>query len=197
MISSEYTADLMSREKSYLKAASPWNLGVAYQINDYLGLSAQYLHGNQVSVTGQVSFNPGKPPLLGGKDLAPVPMRLRGKDALAVQINNETIIRKVLAADQFEIHELDIQNACANVAITNTKFRSTAQAVGRVASTLQRFSSFNFKFANISFYSGNLQTVTYRVNLDKTTTEQFDPSTIMDEEPSIIAVDARSIPKAK
>ena len=109
MISSEYTADLMSREKSFKKAVSPWNLGVAYQINDYLGLSAQYLHGNQVSVTGQVSFNPGKPPLLGGKDLAPVPMRLRGKDALVVQINNETIIRKVLAADQFEIRELDIQ----------------------------------------------------------------------------------------
>ena len=78
-ISSEYTPDLMSREDSYLDVNSPWNFGASYQLNDYFNLSAQYLHGSQASITAHVSVNPGQPPLLGGKELAPVPMRLRKK----------------------------------------------------------------------------------------------------------------------
>ena len=72
-------------------------------------LSAQYLHGSQLSVTANVSVNPGRPPLLGGKELAPVPMRLRGENALPVTINDETTIRKVLAVDGFEIQNLKFQ----------------------------------------------------------------------------------------
>ena len=106
-ISSEYTPDLMSLESSYLNVDSPWNFGVAYQFNDYFNLSAQYLHGSQVSVTAQVAVNPGRPPLLGGKELAPVPMRLRGGDALPVNVSDEAIIRKVLAVDGFQIKNLE------------------------------------------------------------------------------------------
>ena len=54
-------------------------LGASYQLNDYVGLAAQYLHGSQFSVTAHVSVNPSRPPLLGGKELAPVPMRQRKK----------------------------------------------------------------------------------------------------------------------
>jgi len=194
-ISAEYTSDLMSREKAYLSIESPWNWGASYQLNDYFNISTQYLHGNQVSVTGQIALNPNHPPLKGGRDLAPVPMRLRGTNALALETNDEGVIRKVLAADQFEIHRLEIENATATAVITNTKFRSTAQAVGRVASTLQRFTSDRIKFANISFYSGDLQIVTYRVNLEKITKEQFDPEAPTRGNASIIAVDMDAIPK--
>ena len=78
----EHTTDQMLLESSYLSVRSPWNLGVSYQLNDYVSLSTQYLHGSQISVTAQVITNPARPPLLGGKDLAPVPMRLRGGNAL-------------------------------------------------------------------------------------------------------------------
>ena len=77
-ISSEYTPDLMSSREFIFKVKSPWNFGASYQLNDYINLSAQYLHGSQLSVTAHVSVNPERPPLLGGKELAPVPMRLRG-----------------------------------------------------------------------------------------------------------------------
>ena len=148
----EYTPDLMSRENSYLDVNSPWNFGTSYQLNDYVNLSAQYLHGSQLSVTAHVSVNPDRPPLLGGKELAPVPMRLRSQGALPINNSDEAIIRKVLTVDGFEIQNLNITDDTVSITVKNTKFRSTAQAVGRVASTLQRFTADNIQFANISLY---------------------------------------------
>ena len=86
----------MRRESSYLDVKSPWNFGTSYQLNEYVDVSAQYLHGSQFSVTAHVLFNPSRPPLLGGKELAPVPMRLRGNGAVPVYISNENIIKKSL-----------------------------------------------------------------------------------------------------
>ena len=191
-ISSEYTPDRMTREISYLDVTSPWNFGASYQLNEYINLSAQYLHGSQVSVTAQVYVNPSRPPLLGGKELAPVPMRLRGVDALPVIINNEDTIRKVLAVDGFEILDLEFSTNTASIIVKNTKFRSIAQAVGRIASTLQRFVADDVKFANISFYSDNLETATYRVDLEKIIAEQFHPSVSWINTPSISAIDMGS-----
>ena len=188
-LSAEHTSDTMSVESSYLDVDSPWNFGASYQLNDYVNLSAEYLHGSQVSVTAHVSVNPGQPPLLGGKELAPVPMRLRGEDAIPLNKSDETIIRKVLKADRLEIHYLKFQNDTVSIGVTNTKFRSTAQAVGRVASTLQRFTADSIKFANISFYSKGLFTATYRVDLETITAEQFNPSLSAESTTSITAMD--------
>ena len=188
-ISSEYTPDLMSREDSYLDVNSPWNFGASYQLNNYVNLSAQYLHGSQISLTAKVSFNPGQPPLLGGKELAPVPMRLRGDGAPPVNKSDEATIRKILAVDGFEIQNLNFNDDAASLVVKNTKFRSTAQALGRVASTLQRFAADDIQFANISLYSKDLIAATYRVNLKQITSEQFHPSLNMNTNPSIVAVD--------
>ena len=184
----------MPRESSYLEVKSPWNFGASYQLNDYVNLSAQYLHGSQVSVTAHVSVNPGRPPILGGKELAPVPMRLRGKNILPVTINNEGTIRKVLAVDGFEINNLVFNDDTVIIMVKNTKFRSTAQAVGRVASTLQRFTADDVQFANISFFSKNIQTATYRVDLEKITSEQFHALGSRVNSPSITAIDV-SVPR--
>ncbi|MDC3003355.1 YjbH domain-containing protein [Paracoccaceae bacterium] len=188
-LSSEYTPDLMSLESSYLNVDSPWNFGVAYQFNDYFNLSAQYLHGSQVSVTAHVAVNPGRPPFLGGKELAPVPMRLRGGDALPMNVNDEAVIRKVLAVDGFQIKNLEFSKKNVSIVVQNTKFRSIAQAVGRVASTLQRFTADDVRFANISFFSKNLVVATYRVDFEKITLEQFHPSESPVNSPSITAID--------
>jgi len=94
-LSSEYSPDLMYRESLYLDVESSWNFGASYQLNEYVNLSAQYLHGSQASVTAHVFVNPSRPQLLGGKELAPVPMRLRGENNFRVEINDEATIRKV------------------------------------------------------------------------------------------------------
>ena len=139
-------------EHSYLKSRVI-NHGVSYQLNNYMNLSVHQLHGSQISATAQVIFNPVRPPFKGGKELAPVPMRLRGNDALKIESSDKSIIKKVLTTDQFEIHTLRIEEDTVTIVVSNNKFRSIAQAVGRVASTLQRFTSDDIKFANISFYS--------------------------------------------
>ena len=185
----EYTPDTMSRESRYLEVNSPWNFGASYHLNDYLSLSAQYLHGSQVSLTAHVSINPERPPLLGGRELAPVPMRLRGDNALPITKNDEDIISKVLAVDGFEIHDLNFNDEFVSITVKNTKFRSTAQAVGRVASTLQRFTEDDIQFADISFYSKDLIVATYRVDLEEITAEQFQPSESWSNSPSIKAID--------
>ena len=187
--SAEYTSDIMGGESGYLDITSPWNFGVSYQLNDYISLSTQYLYGSQFSITAHVAVNPGRPPMSGGKELAPVPMRLRGGDASPVSQNNEKLIRKVFDADQFEIHYLKFEEDTVNVVVTNTKFRSIAQAVGRISSTLQRFTSDDIKIANISFYFRDLQLANYKVDLEKITTEQFNPVAAKHRNPSIIATD--------
>ena len=190
--SAEYTTDIMFLENSYLDVNSPWNFGASYQLNDYARLSAQYLYGSEFSIAAHFSINPGRPPMSGGKELAPVPMRLRGDLALAVNQDNEDLIRKVFTADRFETHYLKFEGNTVNVVVTNTKFRSTAQAVGRVASTLQRFASDKIRFAKISFYSRDLQVATYHVDLEKATVEQFDPSASTTDDPSIAAIDVQA-----
>lgn len=192
-VSAEYTSDPMSGEHGYLGVESPWNIGSSYQLNDYVSLSTQYLYGSQFSVTAQVSVNPSRPPMSGGKELAPVPMRQRGDHALRVNQNDEDLIRKVFSADRFEIHYLKFEGNTVTLVVTNTKFRSTAQAVGRMASTLQRFAADEIKFANISFYSRDLQTATYRVDLEKVTVEQFYPASPKSDNPSIIAIDGEAL----
>ncbi len=188
-IFSEYTPDLMARESSYLDVKSPWNFGTSYRLNDYVNLSMQHLHGSQMSVTAHVSVNPGRPPLLGGRELAPVPMRLRSETTLPINLSDEVTIRKVLAVDGFEIQNLAFNDDTVSVMVKNTKFRSTAQAVGRVTSTLQRFSADHVRFANITFHSEGLQIATYRANLEKVTLGQFDPTKKTSVDQSIVAID--------
>ena len=100
---------------------SPWNFGVSYQFNDYFNISAQYLHGSQISLTGHVTVNPSRPPLLGGKELAPVPMRSRGANALPINVSDEAGIRKVLAVDGFDIQSLDFNDDTVSILLKNTK----------------------------------------------------------------------------
>ena len=102
---------------------------------------------------------------------------------------NIDTIEKVLSADLFEIHYLEFEADTVKATVTNTKFRSTAQAVGRVTSTLQRFTSDDIKFAEISFASRDLQTATYKIDLQKTTSELFGLALKVNESSSILAID--------
>ena len=191
VISSEYNPDLMSREQSYLDISSYWNFGLSYQINDYLSLATQILHGDQISLTAHINLNPERAPMSGGKELAPVPMRIRGPANAQVSNNNIVLIKKVLAADNFKINEIKIDNDKVWVSVSNTKFRSTAQAVGRVASTLQRFTADQVKSAYISFTNSEMQIGSFYVDLEQIGKDQFDPKLLADSPHSIAAIDLK------
>ena len=134
-IAAEYNPDLMSLEAlNYLDMESHWNFGLQHKINKYTALAAQYLHGNQISLTANFSINPNRAPLNGGRELAPVPMRLRNSATVSV-LQSQAVIRTM--ADEFKINFMQISDKKISINVTNTKFRSTAQAVGRISSTLQ------------------------------------------------------------
>lgn len=187
--SSEYNPDLMKNESNYLSIESPWNFGLMYRFNDYVSLSTQYLYGSQVSLSGHIALNPGRPPVKGGKELAPVPMRFREQGTQTLKVSNKQTIRNVLAADKFIIHRLKIDDDSIRVDLTNTKFRSNAQAVGRVSSTLQRFTSDNIEKAYISFHNLGIQVATYRVDLNEITQNQFTLSPSYENQSAIIPID--------
>lgn len=191
-ISLEYTPDLMLPEASYLKANSPWNYGIKYRVNDYVNVAAEYLHEKEFSLTAKVSANPDRPPFLGGRELAPVPMRFHETSTFSIQKSNKEVIRRVLEVDKFEILALEISNDTAVIDVVNTKFRSTAQAIGRIASTLQRFTSDSVTKANISFYSQGLKLATYRLNLQKLAQEQFSSRSVYENNNAISASDEKT-----
>ena len=163
--------EIESRYYYHLK--NHWNIGISYQLNEYVNLATQFLHGDQLSFTATLAVNPSRPPLLGGKELAPVPMRKRAQSLSELQQNNEITIRKVLAADNFKILHLKFSENEVRIDVENNKFRSTTQAIGRISSTLQRFTSDSINIANIAFHNRGLQTASYRVNLDEIAYQQF------------------------
>ena len=60
--------------------------------------------------------------------------------------------------------------------------------MGRVTSTLQRFTSDDIKFVEISFASRDLQTATYKIDLQKPP-KQFGLALKVNESSSILAID--------
>ena len=172
-LSAEYTPDLMRREAAYLDVSSPWNFGASYQLNSALSLSAQYLHGSTLSMAAYVALNPKRPPHGAGRETAPVPMRLRGFGAPTAEQTDEATIRKVLAVDGFEVIALSEDADTIRLDVKNTRYRSTAQALGRAAATLQRFAADRVTRAVVVFREGGLQAASYAVDLDRAAAEQF------------------------
>ena len=102
-------------------------------------------------------LNPNRPPNNAGLELAPVPMRHRNTKPASYKISDQETIYKVLKVDGFKIKDYQQSENLVGIDVTNTKFRSVAQAVGRIVSTLQRFTSDDIKEAVIVFHRNNLQ----------------------------------------
>ena len=191
----------MKREEDYLNLRSYFNYGISYKLNKVVSLSAQYLHGSTVTFRGSVSLNPNKPLNGPGLELAPVPMRLRSQNNLKNSINlektNKATIEKVLKADKFKILNLKIDDSIIRIDIENNKFRSVAQAVGRVSSTLQRFTSDEVKYGIIAFHSSGLQTAVYKIDLVSVSDEQFGEQGTDKKNPSILISESTEVFREK
>ena len=99
-------------------------------------------------------------------ELAPVPMRMRSKNLAKISKTDFVTIRKVLEYDKFKILNFTEKKDQIRVDLLNRKFRSTAQAVGRVTSTLQRFTSDEIKNALIIFYKNDVEVASYSIDLE-------------------------------
>ena len=80
--------------------------------------------------------------------------------------DDKKTIYKVLEVDGFQIKNYQQTEDLVRIDVVNTKFRSVTQAVGRIVSTLQRFTSDDVKQAEIVFHLNNLQLISYKVRFD-------------------------------
>ena len=183
-LSMEYSPDLMIKESGYIRVSSPWNYSIDYKLNNLFNFSLQYLHGSEVSLTTSINVNPKSPPHGAGVELAPVPMRLRSKKEILLETDFDTI-RKVLTVDKFRVLNISQKEKTIRVDLTNYRFRSVSQAVGRVSSTLQRFTSNKIERAEIVFHKNRLQVASYSVDLNKIGDEQFSATQFKSINPSI------------
>ena len=69
--------------------------------------------------------------------------------------------------------------------------------MGRVASTLQRFTSNDINWVNISFLSRDIITSSYHVDLESVTEEQFTPVLKTQEDRSNVAIDVNALSQSK
>ena len=97
-----YNPDPMYREGSYLKNNDRWSYGVSYKFNNAVDIAAQYLHGSELSLTATFSANPKRPPNGSGRELAPVPMRLREMGQKSLKQTDNALIKKVLSVEGFK-----------------------------------------------------------------------------------------------
>ena len=187
----EYSPDSMAREARWLGEVIPWNFGASYRVNNTLSLAAQYLHGSTLSVMANIALNPKRPPNDAGRETAPVPVRARGVGAAPVTRTDEATIRKVLAVEEFEVINFMDGGDYVRLDLKNTKYRSVAQALGRAAVTLQRFTSDATTRAVVVFHEKGLQAASYTVDLDRVTQEQLGVAATLP--PAIIAEDAEKL----
>ena len=178
-LSAEYTSDEMNRERSYLDVKSPMNFGLTYKVNNSLNVSAQYLHGTTLSLTAKLNFNPKRPPNGPGRETAPVP--LRGRTESDVELDVKTI-KAILEIEGMELDAFTWHQTYITVQIINSKYRSTAQALGRISAILQRFTPNEIKRAIINFKDADTSLIlaSYAVDFERisdTSRSQFDINT--------------------
>ena len=190
-LAAEYTPDLMRRESRYLEVNSPWNLGATYRVNNTLSLVAQYLHGSTLSVTANIALNPKRPTNDAGRETAPVPMRARGDGTRPVSATDEATIRKVLGVEGFEVISLEDHGDYMRLDVKNTKYRSTAQALGRATATLQRFTSDATERAVIAFHEKGMQAASYTIDLERVAEAQLSVETA--QTPAVVVEDAEAL----
>jgi hypothetical protein len=185
----EYSPDLMNRESSYLEVKSPYNFGLSYSLNDNVSFVANYLYGSTVTIGANIQLNPKRAPNGNGKDMAPVPMRKRVIDGGGRIKTNIGAIKSVLEADGFLLKKTLVQVDSIHVEVENTKFRSTAQSLGRIITTLQRFSGDQVDYAIVTFSESAFPLTSYRVDLQRIGDYQNGLNDISEFEMVVVPVD--------
>lgn len=144
----EYSSDAFERETALglISVDSPINAGLTWEPRPGFQIAANYLYGNTFGLTGTVVLNPNNRPFDGGFDPAPVPVAQR--DAAArnsawnrVATPESSIIEatsRALAAEGITLNAMQVNAGAARIRITNNRYRSEAQALGRAARIMTR-----------------------------------------------------------
>jgi len=144
ILKAEYSSDdayVDSAGEPLFEHNSPLNFGVAWRPLPGVQLGLGYLYGSQLAFSGTITINPNNRPFLSGLDPAPQPVAVRADAVRAAQswdraALSEAAIRQSLAValrtEGVELTALELTDRTARLRYINTRYRSEAQAMGRV-----------------------------------------------------------------
>lgn len=146
-LTAEYSSDGYVREVANgdFEKSSPWNIGLSYRPRPGYELGLAYVYGSEVAVRGTILLDPTERSTGTGLDSAPVPVAVRGADARAARTWDRTAIPdsaltsaldQVLALDGIVLLGVELQDREVRVRYENTRYRSEAQAMGRISRVL-------------------------------------------------------------
>lgn len=120
----EYSSDVYPYEDgSAFDRRSPVNLGLRYTPRPGLQLGANYLYGAELGVQLSYAINPTRPPHGSGYGVGPAPIRSQ---------------RQGMLAEGLTATAQDRQGSQLVVALRNSRYPNSAQALGRAARVLDR-----------------------------------------------------------
>lgn len=125
-----------------VEAESPFNYGLTYRPRPGVQLGLSYLYGTQLGLSGSFALNPNERANGSGLDKAPPPVKVRSADTRAAQSWDRTALpdaalrnalRGLLELEGATLTGLELTDRTARVRYINNRFRSEAQAAGRIA----------------------------------------------------------------
>lgn len=124
---------------------SPLSFGVTWRPTPGIQLGLGYLYGSQLSFTGTITVNPNDRIFWSGLDPAPQPVAVRADAVRAAQSWDRSELPEATVRDRLalalrtegvELNSVELTDRSARVRYTNTRYRTEAQAMGRVARIL-------------------------------------------------------------
>ncbi len=121
---------------------TPYNLGVTYRPRDGVQVGLAYLYGTEVALSGTFSLNANNRPGMSGRETAPVPVKVTATNSRAAATWDRAVLpepvlqsalRTLLEAEGITLSGLNLTDTTARVRYVNGRYRSQAQAMGRVA----------------------------------------------------------------
>ncbi|WP_298437722.1 YjbH domain-containing protein [uncultured Jannaschia sp.] len=145
----EYSSDASFAETAAgnFERRTPINFGVDWNLRPGVRLQGALLHGDTAAIGVTFALNAKRPAVNGGLDPAPQAVLVRAPGAAAdlgwtAQADAPDILRgnleTALANDGIVLEGLRLDSNSATILIRNTRWNSTAQAVGRTARVMTR-----------------------------------------------------------
>lgn len=143
----EYSSDAYSAEASrgLFQANSPLNFGLTWKPKPNYQVGLSFVGGSEIAFTGTIILNPSVRPFSSGLEPPPVPVSVRAAGAAAAQswdlsASGQADLRgrlqQELAREGVELNAVEITADQVRLRYTNTRYRTEAQAMGRIARIL-------------------------------------------------------------
>lgn len=140
----EYSSDDYAREDgSAFDRRTPFNFGLSWQANDRTTVSANYLYGSELGLQVDYALNPKRSRHGSGNEPAPPPVLPRSAAGPASwhDLGEGAFVRRLgqgLDREGLTLEGVEVAGKRVSIAVENTRYGISAQALGRAARVLSR-----------------------------------------------------------